>query len=154
MMLQIVCRFAFLLGVAVAGSPLLFAVQAGKTTEKSLDWSQFRGPKRDGHSADTGLLQEWPSSGPPLAWKTTGIGIGFSSVSSWGNKVFTMGEDGGKCHLVALNAGDGKVVWKLPVAGELADFGVGDVMGRGSPQVWLAAVGAGDKTVLLSYQLP
>jgi len=120
-MLQIVCRFAFLLGVAVAGSPLLFAVQAGKTTEKSLDWSQFRGPKRDGHSADTGLLQEWPSSGPPLAWKTTGIGIGFSSVSSWGNKVFTMGEDGGKCHLVALNAGDGKVVWKLPVGGAFTE---------------------------------
>jgi len=45
-------------------------------------------------------------------------------------------------------------VWKLPVAGALADFGVGDLMGHGSPQLWLAAVGAGDKTVLLSYQLP
>jgi hypothetical protein len=46
------------------------------------------------------------------------------------------------------------LVWKVPVAGELADFGLGDVMDRGSPQLWLAAVGAGDKTVLLAYQLP
>lgn len=45
-------------------------------------------------------------------------------------------------------------VWKLPVAGGLADFALGDAMGRGSPQLWLAAVGAGDKTILLSYQLP
>jgi hypothetical protein len=31
---------------------------------------------------------------------------------------------------------------------------VGDVAGRGNSQVWIAAVGAGDKTVLLGYQLP
>jgi hypothetical protein len=45
-------------------------------------------------------------------------------------------------------------VWKIPVTGELADFALGDVTGTGSPQVWIAAVGAGDKTVLLGYQLP
>jgi hypothetical protein len=45
-------------------------------------------------------------------------------------------------------------VWTLPVSGELADFGLGDAMGRGTPQLWMAAVGAGDKTILLAYQLP
>ncbi len=45
-------------------------------------------------------------------------------------------------------------MWKIPVAGALADYGLGDAMGRGSPQLWIAAVGAGDKTVLLSYSLP
>jgi hypothetical protein len=45
-------------------------------------------------------------------------------------------------------------VWKLPIAGELADFGVGDVLQRGAPQLWIAAVGAGDKTLLIAYQVP
>jgi hypothetical protein len=45
-------------------------------------------------------------------------------------------------------------VWRIPVTGALADFGLGDLMGRGAPQVWIAAVGAGDKTILLSYSLP
>jgi len=45
-------------------------------------------------------------------------------------------------------------VWKLPLAGALADFSVGDVMQNGTPQLWIAAVGAGDKTILLGYQIP
>jgi len=45
-------------------------------------------------------------------------------------------------------------LWKLAISGELADFGIGDAMQRGTPQLWAAAVGAGDKTVLIAYQLP
>lgn len=110
-------RTLALLAAAVAGAPLLFAVQAAKTAEKALDWNQFRGPKRNAHSPDTGLLKQWPAGGPPLAWKATGIGAGFSSVCVAGNKVFTMGEADGKCLLVALNAADGKILWRLPVGG-------------------------------------
>ena len=29
------------------------------------DWPQWRGPKRDGVSAETGLLKDWPAGGPP-----------------------------------------------------------------------------------------
>src|SRR6185503_15524811 len=42
-------------------------------------------------------------------------GAGFSSVCHSGKTVFTMGEADGKCLLVALNAADGKILWKLPV---------------------------------------
>jgi len=44
------------------------------------DWPQFRGPNRDGKSAETGLLKEWPEAGPKLLWSVDGLGIGFSSV--------------------------------------------------------------------------
>jgi len=44
--------------------------------------------------------------------------------------------------------------WTLPIAGALADFGTGDVLGRGTPQLWAAVVGPGDKTLLIAYQLP
>jgi outer membrane protein assembly factor BamB len=109
-------RFAFLLLAAAGSAPLLFAVQAGKTGDaKSLDWTQFRGSKRNGQSLDTGLLKQWPTSGPPLAWKSTAIGVGFSSVCHSGKSVFTLGEMDGKCNLVALNVADGKLAWKLPI---------------------------------------
>ena len=33
------------------------------------DWPQWRGLKRDGISAERGLLKDWPAGGPPLAWR-------------------------------------------------------------------------------------
>ena len=30
------------------------------------DWPQWRGAKRDGTSAERGLLKDWPAGGPPL----------------------------------------------------------------------------------------
>jgi outer membrane protein assembly factor BamB len=79
------------------------------------DWNQWRGPKRDGLSPDTGLLKAWPAGGPPLAWKATGVGGGFSSVSVLGGRVLTMGDVGDACNLIALNAADGKIAWQTRV---------------------------------------
>jgi len=58
------------------------------------NWPQWRGPNRDGVSTETGLLGDWPASGPPLAWKATGLGAGFSSVSVTAGRIFTMGDRG------------------------------------------------------------
>jgi outer membrane protein assembly factor BamB len=80
------------------------------------DWNQFRGPKRDAISPDTGLLKEWPASGPPIAWKTKGLGSGYSSVCVSGARVYTMGEISGDYCLIALNAADGKMVWTARIA--------------------------------------
>jgi outer membrane protein assembly factor BamB len=75
------------------------------------DWPQFRGPNRDGLSAETGLLKQWPAAGPPLAWKATGLGHGYSTVSVLGDRVFTIGEKGESNFVIALNAADGKPAW-------------------------------------------
>jgi hypothetical protein len=37
-------------------------------------WPQWRGPERTNISRDKGLLTSWPEEGPPLAWKTEGLG--------------------------------------------------------------------------------
>lgn len=79
------------------------------------DWNQWRGPNRDGHSADTGLLKEWPAGGPPLAWKIDTLGGGLSSVSLSDGKIYTMGETGNSFNLIALNAADGKTLWSSKV---------------------------------------
>jgi len=55
------------------------------------DYTQWRGANRDGISAETGLLKDWPANGPPLAWQTTGAGAGFSSFSTSGGRLYTIG---------------------------------------------------------------
>src|SRR5882762_8872519 len=52
------------------------------------EWPQWRGPNRDGISKETGLLKEWPADGPPLVWKTTGAGGGYSSLAIAGGRLF------------------------------------------------------------------
>ena len=97
------------------------------------DWFQWRGPKRDGVSAETGLLKQWPAAGPPLAWKATGIGGGFSSVSSWKDRIYTLGDGADACNLHAINAADGKIVWSSKVG---APKGHGQYPGpRSSPSL-------------------
>src|SRR5437868_14260135 len=45
------------------------------------DWPQWRGPARDAVSRETGLLQQWPTGGPPLGWKRKDPGGGHSGAA-------------------------------------------------------------------------
>src|SRR4051812_2987839 len=74
------------------------------------DWPQFRGPNRDGHSGDKGLLDQWPSGGPRLVWKTNGLGGGYSSVSVANGRIYTMGDGADSSSVHALDL-SGKHVW-------------------------------------------
>ena len=55
------------------------------------DWPQFRGLRRDGKSAETGLLKQWPESGPPLLWEVDGLGDGYSSAAIANGDVYITG---------------------------------------------------------------
>ncbi|HZY86219.1 MAG TPA: PQQ-binding-like beta-propeller repeat protein [Gemmataceae bacterium] len=79
------------------------------------DWPQFRGPNRDDVSNEKGLLKTWPKEGPPLAWKATGLGGGYSSVSVAGDRIYTLGNKGNVSNLLALERDGGKVLWSSPV---------------------------------------
>jgi outer membrane protein assembly factor BamB len=79
------------------------------------DWPQWRGPGRDGHSPSKGLLKEWPAGGPKLAWKATGLGSAFATVSVVGDRIFTMGDFDDGSYAVALNRADGKPAWKTKI---------------------------------------
>jgi outer membrane protein assembly factor BamB len=75
-------------------------------------WGQFRGPERNGVSKEKGLLQKWPESGPPLAWKTNGIGEGMGGIAVSGGRIYTTGDADGASWLFALNETTGKLVWR------------------------------------------
>ena len=79
------------------------------------DWPQWRGPNRDGHSPDKGLLKEWPTDGPALAWKATGLGIGYTNVTVVGNRIFAMGDKDDASQVIAINLADGSQLWTAKV---------------------------------------
>ncbi|MCP3961846.1 MAG: PQQ-binding-like beta-propeller repeat protein [bacterium] len=99
---------------------LLFSILAISASLATLpaaaaDWSQWRGPERDAKSPETGLLQEWPEGGPPLAWKTNGLGSGYSSLTVTGGRIYTMGDLGDGQYMMALAEDGGKLIWKTRV---------------------------------------
>ncbi len=75
------------------------------------DWPQWRGPDRTGVSRETGLLQEWPSGGPAVAWSASGLGAGYGTVAVKGTRVFVQGLRGRQTMLHSLDRGDGKYLW-------------------------------------------
>jgi outer membrane protein assembly factor BamB len=94
----------------------LVALAVAPRVSQADDWPAWRGPKRDGICRETGLLKQWPPEGPPLAWKTTGLGVGYSGPSIVGDLLFTMGNRDGKEWVLALDwTQQGKEVWASPV---------------------------------------
>jgi outer membrane protein assembly factor BamB len=93
----------------------------GSVPAKSAEWPQWRGPNRDAVSADKGLLQTWPSDGPPLAWKTRGLCGGLASVVLSDGKLFTMGRRQGNELLLALDAENGKELWSARISSGQAE---------------------------------
>ena len=75
-------------------------------------WPQWRGPNRDGISPETGLLDSWPTEGPPLAWRMQGLGGGFSSVSIAEGRLFTMGRPNNEDELIAVNLANRQILWQ------------------------------------------
>lgn len=75
------------------------------------DWPQFRGPTRDGKSAETGLLKKWPEDGPELLWSVDGLGIGFSSVAIADGSIYPTGMLDGEGSLFAYDLA-GNLKWK------------------------------------------
>jgi outer membrane protein assembly factor BamB len=78
------------------------------------DWPQWRGPRRDGHSAETHLLSEWPATGPRLIWQAHGLGWGFSTPSVAGDHIYLLGNEGlSNEFAMSLSAKDGRRLWSV-----------------------------------------
>ncbi|MBQ8070536.1 MAG: PQQ-like beta-propeller repeat protein [Bacteroidales bacterium] len=73
----------------------------------------FRGPNRDGHWNESGLLKQWPAEGPQQLWENLEIGKGYSSAVVVGDRIYTTGltEDQKQEQFVALDLG-GKILYK------------------------------------------
>jgi len=112
-----ICVFSFTIVLTATMSV------SAQTTPGKFDWPQWQGPTRNAMSAETDLLPSWPKGGPKLAWKTNGLGAGYSTPSVAGGRIFTMGNKGKLEYVFALNESDGKQIWAFPVGPERSDGG-------------------------------
>jgi outer membrane protein assembly factor BamB len=97
------------------------------------DWPQWRGPNRDGKSADTGLLQTWPEAGPQRVWLFKNCGAGYGSPAVVGDRLYILGTRNDQEVLLALDATSGEELWQAPI-GDIYEESHGDGP-RGTPAV-------------------
>ena len=83
---------------------------------QAADWPQWRGPQRNGVSAETGLLKEWPKEGPKLLWKVGEIGMGYSTPAVVGDRFYLLANEGLDREFVQAHAiKDGSRIWRTPI---------------------------------------
>jgi outer membrane protein assembly factor BamB len=101
-----------LVSAACIFAALAISLPAGAADDaaKSSDWPQFLGANQDGVSTEK-FQTTWPEDGPKKLW-TAPVGAGYSTVSTWKNQVFTMGNDKDTDTVWCLDADTGKEVWK------------------------------------------
>lgn len=108
--------------MSIGGSPVIgarvktllsfsFALVSTISNTRAADWPQFRGPNRDGVSAETNLLKDWPADGPPLAWQIKGLGKGLASVAIADGRIFTVAKRKDGQYLVAFDLNTQKELW-------------------------------------------
>lgn len=100
-------------GLAVAVS--LVAGNLAVAADATGTWLQWRGPDRANHAPDTGLIKSWETEAPKLEWMVEGVGKGYSSVSIADGRIYTMGNQSDGQAVIALDAKDGKILWKTSV---------------------------------------
>jgi outer membrane protein assembly factor BamB len=99
--------------VATLAAVFVSFAAPGVDSEATPSWPEFHGPGRTNIAPETGLLKKWPKGGPPLVWKFSPCGQGYSGVSVAEGKLFTAGDFGEVEYVLALDF-DGKLLWKSP----------------------------------------
>lgn len=96
-------------------------------------WPQWRGPRRDGISDETGLLQTWPEAGPNRLWRAEGLGRGYSAPVASAGRIHLTGDVDDELRVFTLDlegrplwqAGNGRS-WRTPYPGARASVTVRD----------------------------
>jgi len=90
----------------------LVVTMTASTASGASNWPSWRGPQQDGHSAETNLPVKWSSQN--VVWKTQLPGIGQSSPTIWGDRIFLTSALGkGRERVVfCVDRASGKIVWQ------------------------------------------
>ena len=96
------------IGLVICGTTLVSSAEepvAMLVRSAAPDWPQWRGPRRDGVSEETGLLPSWPVGGPRLLWTAAGIGKGYSSPIVVDGTIYITGDQDDDLIIGALLGG-------------------------------------------------
>lgn len=91
--------------------PQTAAGRSSKTRRIGEDWSEFLGPRGTGISGETGLLEAWPKSGPPIVFKKR-VGTGYSAPSVKGNRLVLFHRVGEEEVVECFDADTGAFDWR------------------------------------------
>jgi outer membrane protein assembly factor BamB len=82
----------------------LFMLVISASSISAQSFNNWRGPVRDGHYPDKGLLKQWPESGPEMLWVYENLGIGFSSPVVANGKIYVTGMEGDMGYIYILSS--------------------------------------------------
>ena len=88
-------------------------------------WTDFRGPRRDGHYDERPILTAWPAAGLKPIWKQP-IGAGYASFVVAGGRAFTIEQRGGNEVAAAYDVATGRELWTSAWAAAFREFMGGD----------------------------
>ena len=88
--------------------------------EPGEDWPRFLGPLGNNLSGETGLLDRWPTHGPPLRWEKA-VGSGYSAPSVRGAWCVLHHRVGGEEIVEAFEAATGQAVWRYAYPSRFSD---------------------------------
>ena len=74
------------------------------------DWPGWRGPNRNGISAETAWSHDWDGRGPAVLWRAS-IGKGFASFAVAGGRVYAAGNSNRTDTVYCFDAPSGRVLW-------------------------------------------
>lgn len=132
---------------------MLTGLLESRASSPERDWPQWQGHDRNAISRETGLLQEWPAEGPPLAWRIDNLGGGDSAPAIAEGRLFGMSAKDGQEVVWALSEANGETIWVTPLGPEFEQSHSQSKEGPGgTPTVdgeFLYAIGMGGRVVCL-----
>jgi outer membrane protein assembly factor BamB len=100
------------------------AVPPAVDPKRSPDWTDFRGPRRDGHYQQPAFTA-WPAGGLTPLWKQP-VGGGYASFVSANGRAFTIEQRGGEEVVTAYDVRTGRELWAHEWSGVFREMMGGD----------------------------
>jgi outer membrane protein assembly factor BamB len=75
------------------------------------DWPRFLGPHGDNTSTETGLVEKWPTNGPPVLWEKE-VGSGYSAPSIIGKRLVLHHRLKDEEIVQCFDSGNGQSLWR------------------------------------------
>jgi outer membrane protein assembly factor BamB len=88
-------------------------------------WTDFRGPRRDGHYLERPIWTRWPARGLTPIWKQP-VGGGYASFVIAGGRAFTIEQRGPQEVVAAYDVATGRELWTNAWDAEFHEFMGGD----------------------------
>ena len=99
---------------------LFIAALSGRAADSVEDWPRLLGPRGDGTSSETGLLESWPAGGPPVLWDKK-VGVGYSGPSVRGDLVVLHHSGDGGEIVECMESATGATRWRYSYPSQFID---------------------------------